>query len=185
MKIGARRAGDPTQQENMIMGTKLPAHDHNIRPFRRAALIENSTEDKCSGKWLVQVVSNDMLGNGCNIMAQIQSGFFCTAANVWIWRIKNSKWTSESFPSHSQATVRQVETLVNYVICNFITHWKCWITSNQYPAPPHPRCPRAPPLLSQSDQSFNQHVFVPHHILDSWTNPLKVKTSQTWVSQLN
>ena len=33
---------------------------------------------------------NDMLGNGCNIMAQIQSGFFGTA-NVWIWRIKNSK----------------------------------------------------------------------------------------------
>ena len=43
---------------------------------------------------------NDMLGNGCNIMAQIQSGFFGTAANVWIWRIKKSKWTIESFPSH-------------------------------------------------------------------------------------
>ena len=50
VKIGARRAGDPTQQENMIMGTKLPAHDYSIRPFRRTALIENSREDKCSGK---------------------------------------------------------------------------------------------------------------------------------------
>ena len=100
VKIGARRAGDPTQQENMIMGTKLPAHDYSIRPFRRAALIENSTEDKCSGKWLVQVASNHMLGNCSSIMAQIQSGFFGTA-NVWIWRIKNSKWASGSFPSHS------------------------------------------------------------------------------------
>ena len=177
--------GGQGTQLSKLMGTKLPAHDYSIRPFRRAALIENSTEDKCSGKWLVQVATNDMLGNGCNIMAQIQSGLFGTAANVWIWRIKNSKWTSKSFPSHSQATVRHIEILVICEICNFITHRKCWITSNQYPAPPHPRCPRSPPLLSQSDQSFNQHVFVPHHILDSWTNPLKVKTSHLIESHMS
>ena len=31
--------------------------------------------------------------------------------------------------------------------------------------------------FGQSDQSFNHHVFVPHHIVDRWTNPQKVKKS--------
>ena len=52
VKIGARRAGDPTQQENMIMGTKIPAHDYSIRQFRGLRTLQK----KCLGKWLVQVV---------------------------------------------------------------------------------------------------------------------------------
>ena len=58
-----------------------------------------------------------------------------------------------------------------------VVQYSVWAESaiSSYELPTSSEVPGSP--FGQSDQSFNHHVFVPHHIVDRWTNPQKVKKS--------
>ena len=81
-----------------------------MRTLQKTNVYENDWSTRLPDDW--SRLPNDMLGNGCNIMAQIQSGFFGTAANG-AGELKNPNEQAKASNHIHKQLSSQVEILVN------------------------------------------------------------------------